>query len=202
MKLYFSPNACSLAPHIVLRECGNNFEIEKVDLQKKTTASGEDFLKINPKGYVPTLKLDNGEILTEANAILQYLADTFPQAKLAPAAGTFERYRLQEWLNFIATEMHKGLGVFFKPNVPEEYKKMVLEVLHKRFDFLENHLAKQKYLLGNTFSVADAYLFTVLRWTHYFKIDLNPWPSIAKFMNEMNIHPSVQAALAAEAASK
>lgn len=198
MKLYYSPNACSLSAHIVLRECDNTFEMESVDLKNKKTGSGSDYLKINPKGYVPALELDNGNILTEASVIIQYLADASPQFKLAPAIGTFERYRLQEWLNFIATEIHKGLGVFFIPNLPEEFKKIAMGNIHRKFDYLENHLSKHSTLLDDTFTVADAYLFTVLRWTHYFKIDLTPWPSLPKYMGTIAQRHAVQAALKAE----
>lgn len=199
MKLYYSPNACSLSAHIVLRECDTTFEMESVDLKNKKTDSGADYLKINPKGYVPALKLDNGQILTEASVIIQYLADTSPQFKLAPALGTFERYRLQEWLSFIATEIHKGLGVFFIPNLPEEFKKIAMGNIQRKLDYLEKHLSKHAMLLDDTFTVADAYLFTILRWTHYFKMDLTPWPSLPKYMETIAQRPAVQAALKAEA---
>ncbi|HMS45561.1 MAG TPA: glutathione transferase GstA, partial [Alphaproteobacteria bacterium] len=148
MKLYYNPGACSLAPHILLQESKAKFTIEKVDLKNKTTEKGEDFRKINPKGYVPTLKLDNGEVLTEGPAIMQYIADQAPATKLAPAAGTMARYRLQEWLNFITSELHKGFSPLFNPAVPDTYKTMVKENLGKRFDYLNDHLTKHNYLLG------------------------------------------------------
>ena len=148
MKLYYSPGACSLSPHIVLCEAGLAFELEKVDLSKKRTASGKDFLTINPKGYVPALKCDNGEVLTEGPAIVQYVADLAPQKQLAPAAGSFARYHCQEWLNFISTEIHKAFGTFFKPNVPEDYKKSVMETLTNRLNYIEAQLADHQYLMG------------------------------------------------------
>lgn len=202
MKLYYAPNACSLSPHIVLRESGIPFKMERVDLQKKTTESGVNFLHINPKGSVPVLELDDSVRLTEGPAIVQYIADMVPKTKLAPEAGTFDRYRLQEWLNFISSEMHKTLSPLFSENTPVEYKKMVLETITKRFDFLEKHFSKHRYLMGETFTVADAYLFTIMRWTKYFKIDLKPWPSLVKFMDKVNERPAVQTALHAEEIGK
>lgn len=198
MKLYFSPNACSLAPHIVLRELGLPFELVRVDNQAKTTADGKDFLQINPKGYVAALQLDDGQVLTEASAILQYLADLQPDAGLAPANGSWERVRLQEWLNFIATEMHGGLAVFFNPAIQGEVRAIFLTTLFKRFAVLVQTLEQQDYLLGAQYSVADAYLYVVLRWAAIHAIELTQWPALAAFEQRVGERPAVIAALAAE----
>ena len=198
MKLYFSPNACSLASHIVLRELALPFELIRVDNQKKLTADGDDFLQINPKGYVAALQLDNGEVLTEGAAILQYLADRVPAAGLAPANGSWERVRLQEWLNFVSSEIHGGLGVLFKDAIPDEVKALFKATLFKRFAILVHTLERQDYLLGAQYSVADAYLFVVLRWAGLFDIDLQQWPALAKFQQRVGERPAVIAALAAE----
>ena len=164
MKLYYSPGACSLAPHMVLREAGFEFDLEKVSLAAKKTASGEDFMQINPKGYVPVLKLDDGHMLTEGPAIDQYLADKKPTSGLAPANGTMERYHLIEWLNFISTELHKQFGPLFKPNTPQETRQTQVDLLGKRFDYVVDQLKNKQYLTGDVFTIADAYLFTVLNW--------------------------------------
>ena len=198
MKLYFSPNACSLAPHIVLRELALPFDLIRVDNQAKTTANGEDFLQINPKGYVAALQLDNGQVLTEASAILQYLADLKPDAHLAPVNGSWERVRLQEWLNFIASEVHGGLAVFFNSAIQGDIKAMFTTTLFKRFEILVQTLEQQDYLMGSRFSVADAYLFVVLRWADIHAIDLRDWPALAAFQQRVNERPTVIAALAAE----
>lgn len=198
MKLYYFPHACSLAPHIVLRELALPFDLVLVDNQAKTTADGEDFLKVNPKGYVAALKLDNGQVLTEASAILQCLADLKPAAGLAPANGSWERVRLQEWLNFIATEVHGGLAVFFNGAVQGEVKASFLATLFKRFTVLVQTLERQDYLLGSQYSVADAYLFVVLRWATFHDINLGKWPALAAFQQRVGERPAVIAALAAE----
>jgi glutathione S-transferase len=198
MKLYYAPHACSLAPHIVLRELDLSFELIRVDNTTKRTASGEDFLAINPKGYVAALQLDNGQVLTEGPAILQYLADLRPEANLAPVSGTFERVRLQEWLNFISTEIHGGLGWLFSAQFPDEVKVLIKEKLFKRFVVLSQTLERQDYLMADGFSIADAYLFTVLRWAHLFAIDLNEWPALAWFQTRVDQRQTVKAALAAE----
>lgn len=200
MKLYYAPQACSMAPHIVLRELGLPFELIRVDNRTKRTATGEDFLAINPKGYVAALQLDNDEVLTEGPAILQFLADLRPEAGLAPANGTFERVRVQEWLNFVSTEIHGGLGALFNAQFPEEVKALIKEKLFKRFAVLNATLARQDYLLASGFGIADAYLFTVLRWTSVFGIDLNPWPALAGFQARIDARSTVKAALAAELA--
>ncbi|TPG86242.1 glutathione transferase GstA [Pseudomonas mandelii] len=198
MKLYYAPHACSLAPHIVLRELGLPFELIHVDNTTKRTASGEDFLAINSKGYVAALQLDNGQVLTEGPAILQYLADLRPEANLAAANGTFERVRLQECLNFISTEIHGGLGWLFSSQFPDEVKALIKEKLFKRFVVLSQALERQDYLMADGFSIADAYLFTVLRWAHLFAIDLDQWPALVRFQVRIDQRPAVKAALAAE----
>jgi glutathione S-transferase len=198
MKLYYSPGACSLAPHILLQESKAKYTLEKVDLKTKITEKGEDFKKINPKGYVPTLQLDNGEVLTEGPAIMQYIADQAPTSKLAPAAGTMARYRLQEWLNFITSEIHKGFSPLFNPAVPDVYKIMVKENLGKRFDYLSEKLTKNNFLMGNDFTAPDAYLYTTLTWPGYVGIDLNRWPSLQAFVKRVGDRPAVKAAHAAE----
>ena len=200
MKLYYFPHACSLAPHIVLRELALPFELVRVDNQAKTTANGEDFLQINPKGYVAALQLDNGEVLTEASAILQYLADLKPAVQLAPANGSWARVRLQEWLNFIATEIHGGLAVFFNAAIQGEVRAMFQATLFKRLAILEQTLEGQDYLLGAQYSVADAYLFVVLRWAGFHDIDLQQWPALAAFQQRVGERQAVIEALAAEAA--
>ncbi|MDI3357688.1 glutathione transferase GstA [Pseudomonas sp. UYIF39] len=198
MKLYYAPHACSLAPHIVLSELDLSFELIRVDNTTKRTASGEDFLAINPKGYVAALQLDNGQVLTEGPAILQYLADLRPEANLAPVSGTFERVRVQEWLNFISTEIHGGLGWLFSSQFPDEVKTLIKEKLFKRFVVLSQTLEHQDYLMADRYSIADAYLFTVLRWAHLFAIDLNEWPALARFQTTVDQRPAVMTALAAE----
>jgi len=202
MKLYFSPGACSLSPHIILREAELPFELEKVSLSSKKTASGDDYLDINPKGYVPALRLDTGEVLTEGPAIVQYLADQVPEKGLAPAAGTMARYRLIEWLNFISTELHKTFGVFFKPNTPEETKQAARDLLTARLDIVEQQLQDKPYLTGNQFAVADAYLFTVLGWARPAKFDLGRWPAVQAYMQRVAGRPAVREAMEAEGLSK
>jgi len=198
MKLYFSPGACSLSPHIVLREAGLDFDTEKVNLADKKTASGGDFRGINPKGYVPALQLDNGEVLTEGPAIVQYLADLVPGKQLAPAAGSMERYRLMEWLNFISTELHKGFSPLFKPAMPEQAKQLARDTLAARLDLVEKQLQTLDYLTGSTFSVADAYLFTVLNWAGHVKLDLGRWPAVQGYLQRVAARPAVKAAMTAE----
>jgi len=203
MKLYFSPGACSLSPHIVLREAGMNFELERVDLQaKKLKASGADFLAINPKGQVPTLQLDTGEILTEGPAIVQYIADQNPKSGLAPANGTLARYHLQEWLNFVTSDLHKVFAPLFRPNTPEEFVKITKENLANKFNFLEKHLASRQYLMGDSFTVADAYCFTVTGWSKYKEIDLGRWPALTAYRERVGSRPKVQEAMKAEGLGK
>ncbi len=201
MKLYYSPAACSFSPHIALREAGLDFDLVKVDLKSHTLADGSDFTKINPKGYVPVLELDDGSVLTEGPAIVQYVADLKPESGLAPKAGTFERYRLQEWLAFINSEIHKGFGPLFNPKTSDETKATARENLSKRLGFVAEHLVKSDFLLGRRFSVADGYLFTVLNWGQWTGIDIAQWPSLADFQKRVGSRPGVQAARAAEAAA-
>jgi glutathione S-transferase len=198
MKLYYSPGVCSLSPHIVAREAGIALDMKRVNLKDKTFDAGGDYWKINGRGYVPSLELDDGRILTEGPAIVQYLADQNPGSGLAPGAGTLERYRLQEWLNFITAEIHKGFSPLFKPNTPEEYKKVLKENLAARFGWLEKQLEGRRFLMGDTFTVADAYLFVVLRWTQPMQIDLSGWPNIKAFMDRVGARPKVREALKAE----
>jgi glutathione S-transferase len=201
MKLYFSPGACSLSPHIVLRELDLPFELERVDTKTHTLkATGADYYAINPKGYVPALVLDDGQMLTEGPAIVQYLADLKPEAGLAPKNGTFERVRLQERLNFISTELHKGFSPLFNPRTPEDYKVVVKETLTKRYALVAHKFdeTKQPYLMGDRFTVADAYLFTVTSWAKYVSFDLGPWPVLGQYLERVAARPAVQAAMKAE----
>ena len=198
MKFYYTPGACSLASHIVLREAGYGFGLVRVDLATRKTEHGDDFLDINPKGYVPALQFLDGKVLTENQVILQYLADHKPQAGLAPEPGTMERYRLMEWLAYIATELHKGFGPLWNPNAPTETRQAALDQLSKRFDFVEKEIGNQHYLTGEHFTIADAYLFTVLSWCAYHQIELSPWPRLAAFQKRVAERPAVAAALHAE----
>ncbi|SIR15759.1 glutathione S-transferase [Aromatoleum tolulyticum] len=198
MKLFLKPGACSLSPHIVLEEAGLKYETEVVDLQTKVTASGADYWKINPKGYVPALQLDNGDVITEGPAIIQYLADQVPGKKLAPANGTIERYTLQGWLTFIGTEIHKTFSPFFNPATPAEWKAMCRANLERRFGYVAEQLAGKDYLMGADFSVADAYLFTVMGWAKYIELDLSQWPALAAYQARVAARPAVVAAMKAE----
>lgn len=200
MKLYFAPMTCSLSPHIVLRELGIAFELVRVNNQTKQTADGQNFLDINPKGYVAALLLDNGGVLTEGPAIVQYLADLVPGNALAPANGTWERVRLQEWLNFISSEIHSGCAPLFNPDIPEPTKTLFKQKLFKRLDYLSLALEERDYLMG-TFGLADAYLFSVLKWLPFFDIQIEDWPVLASFMARIEARPSVRTAIAAEAAT-
>lgn len=200
MKLYFAPMTCSLSPHIVLRELELPFELIRVNNQSKCTADGRDFRTINPKGYVAALELDNGEVLTEGPAILQYLADQVPGNTLAPAQGTWERVRLQEHLNFISSEIHGGSAPLFNADLPDTVKTMFKQKLCKRLNFLCHQLADQQYLMV-TFGVADAYLFTVLGWLPTFDIDIGDWPVLAAYLRRIAARRSVVSAMAVEAAT-
>jgi glutathione S-transferase len=202
MKLYYSPGACSLAPHIVLHETGLKFEVEKVDLKGKRTSSGADYMRINPKGYVPALELDNGNILTEVGVIIQYLADQNPDQSLVPKAGTMERYREMEWINFISTEIHKTFSPLWNPNTPEETKQNQKTLLAKRLDYLVGQLKGKQYLMGENFTVADAYLYTVLNWAGMLKFDLAPWPILETFMTRVGTRAAVVKTLEVEGLTK
>ena len=197
MKLFFSPGACSLSSHIALREAGVPFDLEQVDLAAKTTKSGADFKAINPKGYVPTLQLDDGEVLTEGVAIVQYIADRKPEAQLAPKAGTIERYRLIEWLNYVATEIHKS---GFPRGATPEQKDAVRAALEKKYAFLASRLQGRDFLLGERFTVADAYLFTTLTWSNGRGIELEKFPVLKAYFDRIAARPAVREALAAERA--
>ena len=198
VKLYYSPGACSLSPHIVSREAGINLDLEQVDNREKKTKSGKDFWSINPKGQVPVLELDDGQRLTEGPVIVQYLADQKPACGLVPAPGTIDRYRVQEWLNFTSSELHKSFGPIFRPTTPDEYKKISKENIGKRFDWLDKQLAGKHYLVGDKFTIADAYLFTILRWSPRVDIDLGKWPNLKAYVDRLAARPKVQEALKAE----
>ncbi|HEX4892008.1 MAG TPA: glutathione transferase GstA [Hyphomicrobiaceae bacterium] len=198
MKLYFAPGVCSLSPHIVLEEAGVAHELVKTDIRAKTTKGGGDFTKTNPLGYVPALELNDGTVLTEGPAIVQYIADLVPEKRLAPENGTLARYQMQSWLNFISTELHKGFSPLFNPAMPDEAKKIARERLVTRLEHADKALAGKEYLLGSSFSLPDAYLFTVLRWTVPAKIDLTPFANLQAFMKRMAARPAVQAAMRAE----
>lgn len=202
MKLYYSPGACSLSPHIALREIGMAFEMDEVDLKSKKTKGGENYLSINPNGYVPALKLEDGQILTEAAVVVQYIADQRPDVALAPPAGTLARYRLQEWLHFIGTELHKGMSPLYNAKANEEYRTSLKERLHKRLGHLAKAVAERPFVMGDTFTVVDGYAFYVLRaWQKQTKTDLSPWPPLAGYYKELSGRPSVQKALEVEGIS-
>jgi len=198
MKLFYSPGACSLSPHIVLREAGVAFALERVDLKPKRTESGADFTTINPKGQVPTLQLDSGEILTEGPVIVQYVSELNPAAGLTGAAGSMARWRVLEGLNFITSELHKGFSPLFRPNTPDSYKDSARANLVAKFDALEAQLAGRSWLTGESFTAADAYLFTVMNWGRYTGIDIARWPNLAAYHARVAARPKVQEALAAE----
>ena len=198
MKLYYSPGACSLAPHIVLNELGQPYDLVKVDLGAKKTETGANFLDVNSKGYVPTLELAKDEVLTEVSTILQYLVDKAKNTDLLPAFGSMDRYRAMEQLNFVASELHKGIGGLFNPAMPEDGKKAMKDRLTRRFAWLDAQLTKKPYLLGDTYSVADAYAFVVLGWTKHVGIDLSPYAHIVAYMDRVGQRPAVQAAMKKE----
>jgi glutathione S-transferase len=198
MKLYYAPGACSLSPHIVAHEAGVPIELERVDTKTKKTASGADYWQVNPKGQVPALQLDDGDILTEGPAIVQAIVEQAPGSKLVPAAGTKERLRVLEWLNYVTSEIHKSFTPLFKPNTPDAYKAIAKEHLEAQFTRVDKHLAGKQYLTGDQFTVADAYLFVVLRWSVFHHIDLARWPNVAAFMTRVAERPKVKEALQAE----
>lgn len=198
MKLYYSPGACSLSPHIALLESGIKATLVKVDTKTHKTEEGADFYAINPKGYVPLLELDNGQRLSEGPVIVQYIADLNPASNLAPAAGTMERYRLQEWLNFISTELHKQFSPMFQASTPADYKEILKEKIGKRFDGISTSIEGKDYLMGSTFTVADGYLFTMLHWTRHVGIDLARWPILKAYQARVAARPRVREALLAE----
>ncbi len=198
MQLYYSPGACSLASHITLREAGLPVELKKTDTKTKKLEDGSDYFAVNSKGAVPALRLDDGQILTEGPAILQYLADQKPESKLVPKAGTLERYRVLEWLNFITSEVHKGFSPLFNPAADPKVKEYTTQNLEKRFDWINKQLAGKQYLTGDQFTIADAYLFVVTNWSNFVGIDLGRWPALKAFVERVAARPKVQEALAAE----
>jgi glutathione S-transferase len=198
MKLYYKAGACSLSPRIVLHEAGLAFDSETVDLATKLTETGADFRAVNANGYVPALVLDSGDVLTEGPAIVQYLADQAPEKRLAPPAGSIARYQLMSLLNFIGTELHKAFSPLFKPDTPEQTRQAARDNLARRFDAVAQILKTGPYLMGQDFTVADAYLFTVLRWTVPMSIDLSRWPELGAYMDRVASRPAVQAALREE----
>ena len=198
MKLYYSPGACSLAPHIALREAGLPFEPVLASTKTHKLEDGTDYYSINPKGYVPLLELDDGDRLTEAAVILQYIADQVPDRELAPPNGTRQRYRLQEWLNFITTELHKGMGGLFNPEMPEEAKALMRSKVADRFKWLDGELNGKPFLMGGSFSVADAYLFTVTNWTRIVGVDVSAFANLRAHQQRVAERPSVQAAMKVE----
>ena len=198
MKLYYSPGACSLSPHIVLREAGLAFEAVAAPTKTHQLADGTDYYTINPLGYVPLLELDDGTRLREGPAIVQYIADQAPAKNLAPANGTLPRYRLQEWLTFIGTELHRSFTPLFNAAMPEEGKQVYRDRLAKRLQWLDGELAGKAYVMGDTFSVADAYLYTVTRWAKPMKIDLAPYPNLLAHHARVGARPAVQEALKVE----
>lgn len=201
MKLFFSPGVCSLAPHIVVRELNLSVDLVKVDLRTKQTANGEDFSLINKKGYVPALQFDDGSLLTEGAAILQYLADQKPESNLVPANGTLARYKLQEWLTFINSEIHKSYSPLFSADTPEQTKKNCLDKLHNRYSFVADELANKQFILGDQFTVADAYLFTTMTWAGFFNLDFAKWPVLKDYFARVAARDSVKTARAAEKAA-
>lgn len=198
MRLYYSPGACSLAPHIVAREAGVPIDLVRVDLATKTTEAGEDYRAINSKGSVPALILDDSSLLTEGPVISQFIADLAPEAGLIPPLGTLGRYRTLEWLNFVATELHKGFGPLWRKETPDEFRSVVKHMLAMKFDFLELHLADRDYLLGDNFCIADAYAFTVLSWAPVVGINLADWQIVSAYVARISARPNVRAALEAE----
>jgi glutathione S-transferase len=198
MQLYYSPGACSLASHITLREAGLPVELKKTDTKTKKLEDGSDYFAVNSKGAVPALRLDDGQVLTEGPAILQYLADQKPESKLVPKAGTLERYRVLEWLNFITSEVHKGFSPLFNPAADPKVKEYTTQNLEKRFDWINKQLAGKQYLTGDQFTIADAYLFVVTNWSNFVGIDLGRWPALKAFVERVAARPKVQEALAAE----
>lgn len=202
MKLYFSPGACSLSPHIVLREAGLEFDAVKVSLGAHTLSDGSAFGAVNPKGYVPALVLDDGVLLTEGPAIVQYLADQKPELCLAPPAGTIERYQLMAWLNYISSELHKQFSPLFDKTSTPEVRTSQLARLTKRLGLVDEQLSRHPYLMGEHFTVADAYLFTVLRWTKATGPALTTWPALVAYVERVGARPAVQAALQAEGLAK
>jgi len=198
MKLYYTPGVCSLSPHIILSEAGLPYSLVKTDIRTKTVEGGGDYRRTNPLGYVPVLELDDGSILTEGPAIVQYIADRAPDRGLAPANGTIERYRMQSWLNLVSSELHKSFSPLFNPAMPDDGKTIYRHRLAARFAFLDDHLGRNDFLMGSSFTCPDAYLFTVLRWTVPTRLDMSPYQQLKAFMKRVEDRPAVQAAMRAE----
>lgn len=198
MKLYYSKGACSLVPHIVAYEAGLTLDLISVDLRTKLTATGEDFRSIHRNGYVPLLILDDGKLLTEVTAIIQYLADLAPEQHLTPEKNTFAYYQSLQWLNFIATEVHKGYGLLFNPAAPEDVKPMARALLGSRMKYIAQQLEEREFILGDQYSVADAYLFVTLTWGAYIDFDINHWPVLTRYLTKISARPAVQKAMQAE----
>lgn len=198
MKLFYVAGYCSLAAHIVLREAELSFQLVPVDLASGKTGDGREYVQINPKGYVPALELDDGKVITEVAAIVQYLADLKPESRLVPLSGSFERTQLKEWLNFIAAELHKSMGQLFHPQISGEWLQSTHAQLHKRLDFVANCLKRSTFLMGDVMTVADIYLFVVLSWAKEAKFDLSHWPVLAHYSERIGMRPAVRAALQAE----
>ncbi len=198
MQLYFAPGACSLASHIVLRESGLPFDLKKTDTKSKKLEDGSDYFAVNSKGAVPALRLDDGQVLTEGPVILQYIADQKPDTRLAPRAGTLERYRLLEWLNYITSEVHKTFSPLFNPAANDAVKAYTTQMLEKKFDWINQQLTGKQYLTGDQFTIADAYLFVVANWSNFVGVDLGRWPALKAFQDRVAARPKVQEALAAE----
>ena len=198
MKLYYSPGACSLSPHIALHEAGLAHELVRVDLKAKKTEKGDDYTKINPKGQVPALQLDSGELVTEGPVIVQMIADKAAGKNLAPANGSAERYRLQEWLNFVTTELHKNFGPMFSPVLADDAKAFFKDRVMGKFKYIEGQLAGHDYLMGKQFTVVDGYLFTMLSWAERMKFDLSAMPNLVAYKARVAARPKVQEALSKE----
>jgi len=198
MKLYYSPGACSLSPHIVLREAGLPFDLVRVDVKTKKLADGGDYFAVNPKGQVPALVLDDGDVLTEGPVIVQFVADTAGNTKLAPAAGSRARLRLQEWLNYITSELHKTFAPLFRPDTPTEFKTIAKANLMRQFVYLDKALAGKDYLLGKDFSAADAYLFTIMNWRKFHHLDIAQFPNLTAYLDRVAARPKVKEAMQAE----
>jgi glutathione S-transferase len=202
MKLYYAPGACSLSPHIALKEAGIPFDLVKVDLKAKKLDDGSDYMALNPKGQIPAVGMDNGEVLTEGAVIVQMIADKVPGKKLVPAAGTTERYRAQEWLNFVSTELHKNFSPLFNPAIPDEVKAFFKDRINGKFTYVNQALAGKDYLMGSQFTVADGYLFTILRWADGQKVDISSLENLVAYKARVAARPMVQEALKAEGLMK
>lgn len=198
MKLYYVPGVCARASHIALAESGLKYEIEALDVKTKKTKDGRDFWKLNPKGYVPALELDNKEVLTEGVAIMQWVADQAPDKHLLPKVGTWDRYRGVEWLNYIATEIHKGFSPLWNKDLPASYREVVVANLSKKFDYLTEQLRGKEWIMGKTFTVCDGYLFTTLSWTKVLNIDMSKWPTLMGYVEKIGSRPAVKAVLQIE----